>query len=91
MAHKEIGTVKQRTKVMRDLKDKNSARIVMDGFMTHYNFFMQHDYLDGLTPAQAGGIGEGITNWGDLINLALPVLKQRPKIRIDWDKVYRVD
>lgn len=85
------GTVKQRTKVMRDLKDKASARIVMDGFITHYNFFMQHSYLDGLTPAQAGGVGDEITNWGDLIGLALPVLKQTPKVRIDWEKVYRVD
>lgn len=26
------GTIKQRTKVMRDLKDKKSARVVMDGY-----------------------------------------------------------
>jgi putative transposase len=85
------GTVKQRTKVMRDLKDKASARIVMDGFITHYNFFMQHSYLDGLTPAQAGGIGEGITNWSDLIGMALEILKQKPKVRTDWENVFEVE
>jgi hypothetical protein len=76
---------------MRDLKDKASARIVMDGFITHYNFFMQHSYLDGTTPAQAGGIADGIANWGDLIGLALPVLKQTPKVRIEWEKVFEVE
>lgn len=84
------GTVKQRTKVMRDLKEKSSARIVMDGYMTHYNFFKEHDYLDGITPAQAGGIDEGITNWSDLIGLALDILKDSPKIRVNWEKVFEV-
>ena len=83
-------TVKQRTKVMRDLKEKSSARIVMDGYMTHYNFFKEHDYLDGITPAEAGGINEGITNWGDLIDLALNILKQAPKVRMNWEKVFEV-
>jgi len=84
------GTVKQRTKVMRDLKEKTSARIVMDGYMTHYNFFKEHDYLEGITPAQAGGIDEGITTWGDLIRLALDNLKSTPRVRVDWEKVFEV-
>jgi len=37
------GTLKQRTKVMRDLKEQTSARIILDGFVNHYNFFMKHD------------------------------------------------
>jgi hypothetical protein len=84
-------TVKQRTKVMRDLKEKNSARIVMDGYMTHYNFFKEHDYLGGITPAQAGGLGEGIANWGDLIGLSFDILKQTPKIRTEWEKAFEVE
>lgn len=81
------GTVKQRTKVMRDLKDKKSARIVLDGYMTHYNFFMEHDYLDGITPSQAGGIGDGITNWNDLIELALNTPKENPKVSLEWEQI----
>jgi transposase-like protein len=64
------GTVKQRYKVMRDLKEPYSARIILDGFVTHYNFFLEHSYLGYTTPAIIAGIGEGIRNWGNLIDLA---------------------
>ncbi len=64
------GTVKQRYKVMRDLKEPYSASVILDGFVTHYNFFLEHSYLNYMTPATIAGIGEGIYNWGDLIELA---------------------
>jgi transposase-like protein len=65
------GTVKQRYKVMRDLKDPHSASVILDGFVTHYNFFLEHSYLGYITPATIAGIGDGIHNWGDLIELAI--------------------
>ncbi len=65
------GTVKQRYKVMRDLKDLYSASVLLDGFVTHYNFFLEHSYLGYTTPAIIAGVGEGIHNWGDLIELAI--------------------
>lgn len=83
-------TVKQRTKVMRDLKAKNSARTVLDGYMTHYNFFKEHDYLDGITPAQAGGIGEGITNWNELIELTLNMKREKAKVSLGWEQVFQI-
>ena len=55
---------------MRDLKDPYTASVILDGFVTHYNFFLEHSYLDYLTPAIVSGVGEGIQNWGDLIDLA---------------------
>ena len=64
------GTVKQRYKVMRDLKEPYSASVILDGFVTHYNFFLEHSYLNYMTPATIAGIGEGIHNWSDLIELA---------------------
>ncbi|MCJ7572098.1 MAG: IS6 family transposase [Candidatus Thermoplasmatota archaeon] len=64
------GTIKQRYKVMRDLKDPYSASVVLDGFVTHYNFFLEHSYIGYTTPAIFVGIGENISNWGDLIDLA---------------------
>jgi len=64
------GTVKQRYKVMRDLKEPYSASVILDGFVTHYNFLLEHSYLDGVTPATVAGVGEGIHNWNDLIELA---------------------
>ena len=65
------GAVKQRYKVMRDLKEPYSASVLLDGFVTHYNFLLEHSYLGYTTPAMVSGIGEGIYNWGDLIELAL--------------------
>jgi len=64
------GTVKQRYKVMRDLKEPYTASVILDGFVTHYNFFLEHSYLGYTTPAVIAGVGEGIYNWGDLIDLA---------------------
>jgi len=84
------GTLKQRTKVMRDLKQPYSARIILDGFVTHYNFFLEHSYLDYLTPATISGIGEGIYNWGDLIELSMNNLKPITEENIDWENEYRI-
>jgi len=72
-------TIKQRTKVMRDLKKPTTASVLLDGLINHYNFFLEHSTLDGKTPAQAAGIGLGISNWGDLIDLTYksPVVKKK--------------
>lgn len=85
------GTVKQRTKVMRDLKSRRSARIILDGFVTHYNFFLEHSYLKGKTPAQAGGIGAGINNWGDLIDRAIKEPRENPKVVLEWAEEFGVE
>ena len=84
------GTVKQRTKVMRDLKKLTSARIVLDGFVTHYNFFLEHEYLKGITPATKGGIGDGIMNWDDLIELSHNAPKYNPSNNINWEKEFGI-
>jgi len=84
------GTIKQRTKVMRDLKRLKSARIVLDGFVTHYNFLMEHSYLNYKTPATIAGIGDRITNWGDLIELAINSPKYNPGKDIDWEKEFGI-
>jgi hypothetical protein len=41
----------------------------LDGFVTHYNFFLEHGFLDYTTPTDRAGIGDGMRNWGDLIGL----------------------
>lgn len=64
------GTIKQRYKIMRDLKEPHSASVVLDGFVTHYNFLLEHSYLDYTTPAFYGGIDRDVRNWGDLIELS---------------------
>ena len=85
------GTLKQRTKVMRNLKTKDSARITLDGYITHYNFFLEHSYLGGITPAMAGGIGNDIYNWGDLIELSYNTPIKNPEVRLEWEEEFTVN
>lgn len=84
------GTIKQRYKVMRDFKTSKTARITLDGFLTHYNFFLEHDYLDGMTPAMKAGIGNEIYDWGNLIELAQITPKRNPGFDIDWEKEFGI-
>jgi hypothetical protein len=67
-------TLKERTKVMRGLKDVESAIQFTDGFIVYYNFFRPHEGLNGATPAEAAGIDYKTKNWADLSRL--PVSKQ---------------
>jgi len=50
------GTLKDRTKTMRGLKDFESTKSILEGFTVHYNFVRPHQSLRGKTPAQASGI-----------------------------------
>lgn len=61
------GTIKERTKVMRDLKSHESARLIMDGWLIHYNFFRSHMSLKGKTPAEAAGIRYEVRNWTGVV------------------------
>lgn len=61
------GTIKERTKVMRDLKSQESAQLIMDGWLVHYNFFRPHMSLKGKTPAEAAGIKYHVRNWGEVV------------------------
>jgi len=68
------GTLKERTKVMRGLKDVDSAIEFTDGFLVHYNYFRPHETLKGKTPAEAAKVDYPIKNWGELSRI--PVSKQ---------------
>ena len=62
------GTLKQRTKVMRELKSEDAARVILDGFVVNYNFFRHHSALgDTTTPAQAAGIWLPFDTWEGLL------------------------
>ncbi len=62
-------TLKERTKVMRGLKDAKSALAFIDGFLAYYNYIRPHEALDGKTPAEAAGIKYDVKNWSDVIHL----------------------
>ncbi len=61
------GTIKERTKVLWGFKTVPTARIILDGFTVHYNFFRPHLSLNNKTPAEAGKILSPVKNWIDLV------------------------
>ena len=60
------GTLKQRTKVMRGLKNIETAIDFVNGWLVHYNYLRPHDALDDKTPAEVAGIGFPYKNWADI-------------------------
>lgn len=61
------GTVKERTKVMRGLKTIESAKIISEGFIIHYNFLRPHMTLKGKTPAMVAGLKLPFKTWIELV------------------------
>lgn len=61
------GTLKARTKVMRGMKKRETARLIMDGWLVHYNFFRPHESLRDKTPAEKAGIKFPFKNWLDVV------------------------
>ena len=57
------GSLKERIKIMRGLKSMKTARLLLDGWLVHYNFFRPHESLKGKTPAQVAGIKFPYSNW----------------------------
>jgi len=61
------GTLKDRTKVMRALADRKSAKLILEGWLVHYNFFRPHQGLNGRTPAEAAGVKSPYKGWKDVV------------------------
>jgi len=59
------GTLKDRLKTMRGLKNEETVRSLLEGWVVHYNYVRKHQTLSK-TPAQASGI-EMEDNWHTLI------------------------
>jgi transposase-like protein len=71
LAERFHGTLKARTKIMKGLKTRKSARLFLDGWLVHYNFLRPHEALKGrygnLTPAEKAGIKFPFRDWLDII------------------------
>lgn len=61
------GTIKDRTKIMRGLANRETARLVMDGWGVHYNFFRPHQGLNGKTPAEIAKADSPYKSWADIV------------------------
>ncbi len=60
--------LKGRARIMRSLMRRKTAKVVMDGWLAHYNFFKPHSALGGKTPAEAAGVHIPFKNWVDVVN-----------------------
>lgn len=61
------GTLKQRTKVMRGLKSRESAELILNGWLAFYNYLRPHESLDNKTPGEKADVKFSYSNWTDLI------------------------
>ena len=61
------GTLKDRTKVLRGFKTTETAELILDGFLIHYNFFRPHMTLSNKTPAEVANIKPPARNWTELV------------------------
>ncbi len=68
-------TLKTRTKVMRGLKNFETASDFVNGWLVHYNYLRPHTALDDKTPAEVAGIEYPYQNWADIIRRHIPSVK----------------
>lgn len=61
------GSLKDRTKVMRGLKNLATAKYFTDGWLVHYNYFRPHMALDNKRPAEVAGIEYDTKSWADVV------------------------
>lgn len=61
------GTLKARTKIMRGMANRETATLIMEGWLFHYNYLRPHQGLKNKTPAQAAGIEVPFRNWIDIV------------------------
>jgi putative transposase len=61
------GTLKQRTNVIRHFKDLETARLLTDGWLIHYNFFKEHEALDNVSPVKHMRVEMPFQDWNDVV------------------------
>jgi len=60
-------TLKDRTKVMRNLRDRNTLKRFTDGYLVHYNFFRPNMALGNKRPAEMAGLKYENDSWSDVV------------------------
>ena len=79
------GTVKQRYRVLRGLKTERSAKILLDGFVIHYNHFKPHLSLKNKTPAEVAKVEWTYENWMALLQ-SVDIANANGKLRENISK-----
>jgi transposase-like protein len=70
------GTLKDRTKVVRGFKNMDTARLLTQAWLVHYNFFKEHTTLGDVPPAVRMG-ATPIKDWAEVVSRTktLPPIK----------------
>lgn len=80
------GTLKARTKVMRGLKNIETAIDFTNGWLVHYNYLRPHEALADKTPAEVAGVNYPYKNWADINRKHTPsveiTIEHQPRIAI---------
>ncbi len=82
-------TLKQRTKVIKSFKNMETAKLLTDAWLVHYNFFKEHEYLGNVSPAQKMGIKVPFKDWADVLEQtkqdmilpSQPIKLQQPTVK----------
>lgn len=85
------GTLKSRTKVMRGLKNLDTAIEFTQGWLVHYNFLRPHESLNDKTPAEVAGVEYPYRNWAHIIRKHTPskpiTIEHQPRDRVKLSKM----
>jgi hypothetical protein len=85
------GTFKDRTKVMRGLKNFETASDYTDGWLVNYNYLRPHEGLNDKTPAEVADIDYPYKNWADIIRKHKPttkiVIEHQPRENVHLQRI----
>ena len=72
------GTLKDRTKVIRGFKNMDTARLLTQAWLVHYNFFKEHETLGNVPPAVKMGTTP-IKDWAEVVSQTKTIKPMKPK------------
>lgn len=61
------GSLKARSKVMRGMQSRETAKLILEGWLVHYNFFRPHMALGNRTPGEAARVSFPFANWREVV------------------------
>ena len=84
------GTLKDRTKVVRGFKNMDTARLLTEAWLVHYNFFKEHSTLGDVPPAIKMG-ATPIKDWAEVISETKVITSPKQEADIDMPSSISVE
>jgi transposase-like protein len=73
------GTLKDRTKIVRGFKNMDTAKLLTEAWLVHYNFFKEHETLGNIPPAVKMG-ATPVKDWAEVVSRAKAISSSKPRI-----------